>query len=266
MQLLPIRLSPGVDLRRSLEEVAMMQAAGSAFVVADIGSLGDARLRYAGEPSESTVAGPLEIMRGTLHSPVAMSRRMVVVLALALFALPGFAAGDEGQDKYTIRPSHIPTDAPRFSAYPATVHAGPNAAPDVQSDPRSKRYRTQLRSWGKEKPNFAGHYILATWGCGTGCTEIAVIDAVTGAVFHPMGARTNSIEDVDADVLVEVKDGERRGDFGALQYRADSRLLVLIGKPDGRPDQRGISYFVWDDDRLARIRFVAIPSSPNPAR
>jgi predicted DNA-binding protein with PD1-like motif len=70
MQLLPIRLPPGADLRRSLEEVAMMQAAGSAFVVAGIGSLGDARLRYAGEASESTIPGPLEILAisGTLSA------------------------------------------------------------------------------------------------------------------------------------------------------------------------------------------------------
>jgi predicted DNA-binding protein with PD1-like motif len=68
MQLLPIRLPPGVDLRRALEEAAAQQTTGSAFVVAGIGSLGDARLRYANEDVESTVAGPLEILTlsGTL--------------------------------------------------------------------------------------------------------------------------------------------------------------------------------------------------------
>jgi hypothetical protein len=203
------------------------------------------------------------MMQRTLHSPVPKSRRMVVVLALALCSLPGFAAGAEGQDKYTIRQSDVPADAPRFTDYPANVHAGPHADPDVQGDPRSKRYRTQLRNWARERPNFAGHYILATWGCGTGCTEIAVIDAVSGRVFHPAGATTNSIEDVDADVLVDVNPGDRRADFGALQYRADSRLLVLTGKPDGRPENRGISYFIWQDERMKRIRFI--PKPPMPA-
>ena len=68
MQLLPIRLSPGVDLRRALEEAAARQTTGSAFVLAGIGSLVDASLRYAGEPAECTIAGPLEILgiSGTL--------------------------------------------------------------------------------------------------------------------------------------------------------------------------------------------------------
>jgi hypothetical protein len=190
-----------------------------------------------------------------------MSRRLVLTIALALAWLPALAAADAGSDE-SIRKSDIPTDAPRFADYRADVYGGPNAVPDVTSDLRSKRYRTQLRNWGKEKPNFAGHYILATWGCGTSCMEIAVIDAITGKVIHPVGARTNSIEDVDPEVLEEGKPGDRRADFGALHYRADSRLLILFGTPDGRAENKGISYFVWEDDSLRRIRLVRKARSP----
>lgn len=68
MQFLPLRLSPGVDLRRALEDAASSRTGDCAFVVAGIGSLGDAHLRYAGEAAESTVVGPLEILTlsGTL--------------------------------------------------------------------------------------------------------------------------------------------------------------------------------------------------------
>jgi predicted DNA-binding protein with PD1-like motif len=62
MQSLPIRLQPGADLRRALEELVRGQSTDSAFVVAGIGSLTDAKLRYAGESSESAIAGPLEIL------------------------------------------------------------------------------------------------------------------------------------------------------------------------------------------------------------
>jgi hypothetical protein len=185
-----------------------------------------------------------------------MSAQALLSLALAFGLLPAFGAGEQGRDEHMIRASDIPRDAPRFEDYAAKPYVGVNAAPDVHSEVRSRRYRTQLKSWVREKPNFAGHYILATWGCGTGCTEIAVIDALTGKVFHPPGARTNSIEDVDPEVLVEVSDGERRADFGALRYRADSRLLVLFGTPDGRAQNKGVSYFVWENDGLRRVRFV----------
>ena len=70
MQLLPIRLSPGVDLRRALEDAAAGQTSKSAFVVAGIGSLVEASFRYAGESTENKLGGPLEILSvsGTLSS------------------------------------------------------------------------------------------------------------------------------------------------------------------------------------------------------
>ena len=187
----------------------------------------------------------------------------ILALAIALVALPALGAGtNDGYDEYTIRPSDIPKDAPRFGDYPAKPYAGPNAAPDVASDPRSRMYRTQLRGWATEKPNFAGHYILATWGCGTGCTQIAVIDAITGKVFHPPGARTNSMADVHEELLVDTDPSPRRSDFGALRYNAGSRLLILFGTPESRAENRGISYFVWENDALKRIRFVPKGQKP----
>lgn len=61
MKLLPLRLPPGADLRAELEALAS-QRGESAFVVCGIGSLGDGRLRLAGEHGTTVVAGPLEIL------------------------------------------------------------------------------------------------------------------------------------------------------------------------------------------------------------
>lgn len=68
MQALPIRLLPGDDLRQALESVLASQGAEGAFVVAGIGSLVEAQLRFAGEEAGSAIAGPLEIvsLSGTL--------------------------------------------------------------------------------------------------------------------------------------------------------------------------------------------------------
>jgi hypothetical protein len=175
---------------------------------------------------------------------------------------PAFGAVDhEGYDLNAIRPSDVPEDAPRFGDYAVKPYAGPRAAPDLATHARSRMYRTVLRGWASEPINFAGHYIVATWGCGTSCTQIAVIDALTGKVFHPPGVRTNSVVDVHEGLLVDGDPSPRRADFGALRYRADSRLLILIGTPENRAEQRGISYFVWENDGLRRIRFVAKPRS-----
>ena len=62
MELLPLRLHPGDDLRGALEELVRSAGQPSGFVISGIGSLGDARLRFAGEASEALLAGPLEII------------------------------------------------------------------------------------------------------------------------------------------------------------------------------------------------------------
>lgn len=59
MSYIPIRLAPGVDLRRALEEAA---TGLSAFVISGIGSLHGARLRFAGEDAETQLAGNFEIV------------------------------------------------------------------------------------------------------------------------------------------------------------------------------------------------------------
>jgi uncharacterized protein len=57
MHLQPLRLNPGDDLRGALE------ASGrTGFVVAGLGSLACAQLRFAGEPGATRIDGPLEIL------------------------------------------------------------------------------------------------------------------------------------------------------------------------------------------------------------
>jgi len=62
METMPLRLPSGADLRRSLEAAAREQGGGSAFVIAGIGSLTEAVVRFAGVSSETRIAGPLEIL------------------------------------------------------------------------------------------------------------------------------------------------------------------------------------------------------------
>ena len=68
MKTLPLRLSPGDDLRVALDAALAATGAEAAFVVAGIGSLREARLRYAGRDTPHHVVGDLEILTlaGTL--------------------------------------------------------------------------------------------------------------------------------------------------------------------------------------------------------
>lgn len=61
MEALPLRLSPGADLRASVE-AALHGRAGAAYLLQGIGSLSVARLRYAGRPEPDELRGDLEIL------------------------------------------------------------------------------------------------------------------------------------------------------------------------------------------------------------
>jgi len=75
-------------------------------------------------------------------------------------------------------------ELPRFESYLVTnVFRGTPALVDLKSHPRAWEYRTRLREGSKEKPNFAGSYTLVTWGCGSPCQEVALIDARNGRVY-----------------------------------------------------------------------------------
>ncbi len=68
MKTLPLRLSPGDDLRAALDAALAGAGAEAAFVVSGIGSLREARVRFAGREAPHHAVGDLEILTlsGTL--------------------------------------------------------------------------------------------------------------------------------------------------------------------------------------------------------
>jgi hypothetical protein len=81
----------------------------------------------------------------------------------------------------TKAPKQTDVQAPRFEEYPVTdIFHGIPAAPKLTT-PMERLYRTRIREGvtkgigvmkeGIEQagPNFAGHYIVVTWGCGSPC-------------------------------------------------------------------------------------------------
>ena len=103
------------------------------------------------------------------------------------------------------RSSPVQTEKlPTFQQYHvARVYRGKPALP-VFTTQEEREFRTQIRRQVAKGPNFAGHYTVVTWGCGTQCTSFAVVDATTGQIFFH--AQHETVSDVF--------------------YNLDSRLLV----------------------------------------
>jgi hypothetical protein len=104
------------------------------------------------------------------------------------------------------------------------------------------------------KVNFAGHFILTGWGCGTGCISGAIIDARNGRVYFPD-------ELAAMGTFYSEQDGY---DDELLRYRATSRLLILKGVPGSRADTdpprpQGTYYFEWLGTRFRLLRSVEGP-------
>lgn len=62
MQAWPLRLSPGDDLRATIEDLLRQHEWGAAYVIQGIGSLSVAQLRFAGIDAPTELRGDLEIL------------------------------------------------------------------------------------------------------------------------------------------------------------------------------------------------------------
>jgi hypothetical protein len=149
-----------------------------------------------------------------------------------------------------------PGSLPRFEDFPVTdTFKGIPATPILQT-PEQKRYSTRIRegvstgrgvwsgSWKDAKeqrgPNFAGHYFVIRWGCGSDCLMMAVVDAETGKVYaSPIpGAGTELF--VSMDIMSDRE----------IDFRLDSSLMILRNACRGARTQCGVYYFNWKDNHF----------------
>src|SRR5664279_959817 len=72
-----------------------------------------------------------------------------------------------------------------FAQYPASVVFKGIPAPPKLATARQQEFRTVPRDGAKKGPNFAAHYTVVIWGCGTSCAQFAIVDAITGRTYDP---------------------------------------------------------------------------------
>ncbi len=114
-----------------------------------------------------------------------------------------------------------------FDQFPAgTVYKGQAHLPDFSGrDRKFVDYRTRIREGLSKGPNFAGHYSVIQFGCGTECTFVYVADNQTGKIFQfPLGGDDN----LDLD----------------LSFELNSRLLIAQWAND--KDECKLEFFDWD--------------------
>lgn len=138
---------------------------------------------------------------------------------------------------------------PKFKDYPVTtVYRGKNAPLILNRETRT--FKTRLREALKGRPNFAGHYILTTWGCGTGCQLGAIIDARSGRA-HWLPFPVGQNYEVDAD-------------FRPVEFRLDSRLIIFSGFRVDRDEEAGARFYKFENGRFKFLKFIKRRTTAEP--
>ncbi|WP_322054898.1 hypothetical protein [Paraburkholderia bannensis] len=137
---------------------------------------------------------------------------------------------------------------PAFDDFPATTSKRPRATDGAVklhlTTAFTKRFTTVLHEEFQQPANFAGHYRVAIWGCGTDCRSFAILDKTTGTAY--------TLEHVELIAGVMGNDDER------IDFRRDSRLLVIAGEFDDDDARRGKFYYLWTGQRLEQIYSSAL--------
>jgi hypothetical protein len=177
------------------------------------------------------------------------------VAALALvWAAPAAPQSERGGDvgDCTISLARLPSSTPLYRDFPAAGDfRGKPAALDLASNRDARQFRTVLTAGAAKGPNFAGHFTVVGWGCGSACLAWAIVDATSGKVYFDKIARVVSAANVGEN---PVEPGVN-GDFDVLRFRRDSDLLVMLGAP-GEDEQRdGVNFYRWDGSALQLLDF-----------
>ena len=176
-------------------------------------------------------------------------KQLVVLLAVILFMLSASAYSQK---------------APAFNRYKVRIEKFGKVTVNLKSHKNARTFRTNLRNAAaQEDVNFAGHYILTGWGCGTNCSQWAIIDARNGAVFFPkelegvgFGFCEVPKNAIPPDAPPEAgEDGE-----GPIFHKTNSRMLLLTGFTGGGLERAqskcGNYFFEWTGNRLRQVKFI----------
>ena len=126
---------------------------------------------------------------------------------------------------------------PSFESYPANIAHPRDTSQLVLTTRLAKKYKSVITAEAAKPVNFAGHYRVATWGCGTDCRGFAIINKHTGVVYTLPG--------------VEYVAGVMGNEEERLAFKADSKLFIMTGIQNDKVE--GKFYYIWGKEKLTLL-------------
>ena len=177
------------------------------------------------------------LLYGAAYQPKGGNMKLrVLFISMFLFVLPAVYAANK---------------IPQFNNYPVEeIYTGKNHP--LVMDSFGKSFRTRLRdAIEHEKPDFAGHFIVVKWGCGSGgCNSGAVIDAKTGKAY---------VFPVALSSVFPLKPEFEKEDGQEHLYKLNSRLMVFAGNLEGAKQGDGddtVEFYEFKNDKFVFIRSI----------
>jgi hypothetical protein len=121
-----------------------------------------------------------------------------------------------------------------FEQYPVEIISAPANKKPILTTKLAKQYKTVITNAMQEPVNFAGHYRVVTWGCGTDCRGFAIVDKVSGVTYTLPG--------------VEFVAGLMGNAEARIQFKTDSRLFIITGSKND--ENEGKFYYLWSGKEL----------------
>ena len=128
---------------------------------------------------------------------------------------------------------------PTFHDYSARTYTGKNHPLKLTSE--SRKYRTFFKQMSQQQPNFAGHYVMETVGCGGGCSFALAYNAKSGQSFV--------LPNTFADCYSKEKGFTQNDIF----YQKDSRLVMAIGSRYGDQEKCETVYYLVENNHFKEI-------------
>jgi hypothetical protein len=132
-------------------------------------------------------------------------------------------------------------DSFKFEKYPVkSIYSGPKGTLDItyyKSLPEEIINHVQNTFNESNQPNFAGNYLIITWGCGSPCQENVIIDYQSGATITTINSAGGLEYYLESFLLVvnpprnETYTSSKRAILGIPQYftfLGESKILKNI--------------------------------------
>jgi hypothetical protein len=113
-----------------------------------------------------------------------------------------------------------------------TKFEGTPSIVDFTTLPEAKTFYTSITNIVSQGSNFAGHFTLVSWGCGTDCVGYAVVNTMNGEIiaYNPVNGDYhlgNFTVDDNVFTLNPVHAGQERKFFQLIERSSNSYQLIL---------------------------------------